>query len=169
MKHVFALSFLLILSGCVTEKRCYEKYPPVVNSSDSSSNQVSEHVQDSSYITRLPGDSSWIKLYIECNEYGQALIRQIESYKAGKKVSVPEVTITGNVLTAKCKVDSLEVYNRIKKTFKTEIKSSDRKVKETKYINVLTRNQRWQIAGFWIESALLIIIFSLYLKRKLLP
>ena len=162
--QIFA--FVLLLSGCATEKRCADKYPPVTYSSDSTTKDNNSYERDSSFITKMAGDSSWIKLYIECNEHGQALIRQVESYKAGQKVGVPDVSIKGNILTAKCEVDSLEVYNRIKKTFKSEITYRDRKVKETKYINQLTANQRRQITGFWITSSLLIIILSSYIKRK---
>lgn len=167
MRPTIILALILILTGCVTERRCNEKFPPAVISADSTVENSYLYDQDSSYITKMPGDSSWIKLYIECNEYGQALIRQVEGYKAGQKVGVPEVQITGHILTAKCEVDSLEVYNRIKKTFKSDTAFHGRKAEGIKYINRLTTSQRNQIAAFWIESALMIIIISFFIKRKL--
>ncbi|PKP46807.1 MAG: hypothetical protein CVT94_13410 [Bacteroidetes bacterium HGW-Bacteroidetes-11] len=163
---LYIIALLLIFTGCVSERRCNSKFPPATASSDSTNSTANTYDSDSTFFTKRAGDSSWIKLYIECNEHGQALIRQVEGYKAGQKVGIPTVTITGNTLTAKCEVDSLEVYNRIKKAFKTEITYRDRKVKETKYINQLTTSQRRQITGFWIISSLLIIILSLYIKRQ---
>lgn len=120
---------------------------------------------DSLYKTMAPPDSSIIKLLIECNERGQALVRQVESYRGGNRIGPPEVIIEGNRLTAKCKSDSLAIYNIFKKRFKREIEYRDRSVVVTKYTNMLTRAQRTMIAGFWVVSAALVLITVIYVKR----
>lgn len=168
MKHTVAIAILfLMISGCATQKRCNEKFPPVeaTSSADSSSTQLSEYSQDSLQKTTLAPDSSYIKLLIECTERGEALIKQVEGYKSGRRVNIPDVSIKGNVLTAGCRADSLTIYNIIKKRFKKEIEYRDRRVEVTKYTNMLTRPQRTMIAGFWVVSTMLVLIAVIYVKR----
>jgi hypothetical protein len=85
-------------------------------------------------------------------------MKQLVSYKNGKNVSVPEVNIKNNMLTAKCKVDSLAVFNHYSKHFKTKVEYRDRKVVETKYINQLTAWQKFQTKVFWPITILLMLI-----------
>lgn len=168
MKHTVAILILaVILSGCATRKRCNEKFPQKawVASSDSTSLSTSEYSSDSLAASTVAPDSSQIKLLIECNERGEAMLKRIESYEAGNRLSVPSVSITDNVLTATCIADSLTIYSVYKKRFKKEIEYRDRKVTVTEYTNILKPAQRWMIAGFWIATSVLVLIAVLYVKR----
>ncbi len=168
MKHTVAIAILfLMISGCATQKRCNEKFPPTEtkSSADSSSTQLIEYSQDSLQKATLAPDSSYIKLLIECTERGEALIKQVEGFENGRRVNIPNVSIKDNVLTAQCRADSLTIYNIIKKRFKKEIEYRDRKVEVTKYTNILTTAQHRMLAGFWIVSGVLVLIAVLYVKR----
>lgn len=168
MKHFFIiLVSLFLVTGCCTQKRCNQKYPPVQSVNDSSSVTASESVQEKDSISYLPADSSWLKALLECNEYGQVVMKELQEYKAGKNTGIPQVSVKDNVLTAKCKIDSLAVFNHYSKHFKKEVEYRDRKVKETLYINELTKGQKRMISAFWIESLVLLII-GLFLISKIL-
>lgn len=150
---------LIVVASCRVQK-------PENKSAMFFENSITEtETVDSIYKSVVPADSSIIKLLIECNERGQALVRQVESYRGGNRIGLPEIIIDGNRLTAKCKSDSLAIYNVFKKRFKKEIEYRDRRVEVTKYTNILTRPQRTMIAGFWVVSAMLVLIAVIYVKR----
>lgn len=168
MKNLFMILIcLVVLSGCCTQKRCNQKYPPAQSASDSSMVTTSESVQEKDSISYLPADSSWLKALLECNEYGQVVMKELQGYKSGKNAGVPQVSVKDNVLTAKCKTDSLAVFNHYSKHFKKEVEYRDRKVTETKYINELTKGQKRMITAFWIES-LILLITGLFLTSKII-
>ncbi len=173
MKY-FALIFVFIigLSGCVTQSRCDRKFPPVTSSQakDTSGVVSTEVIQDKDSASFIPADSSWIKMYLECSASGEVLIKELNSYKGGKNMGIPEVSVKNNVLTAKCKVDSLEVYNRISSHYKAKVEYRDRTRTETKTvrINYLTPFQRLRANLFWVLVPLCLILSFLLLKTRLL-
>lgn len=173
MRGAIIVSILvLILSGCCTQKRCAQKYPPAQSSTekDTTGTLTQETHQDTDSISYISQDSSWIKLYLECNAQGQVLIRQLDSYKQGKNVSLPQVSVKNNLLTAQCKVDSIEVYNRISKHFKKEFQYKDRIVTKEKTIvkKEMNRFQRFCFWGFWILFPLSLLLSLLLLKSRVL-
>ncbi|MEI6062054.1 MAG: hypothetical protein WCR72_15235 [Bacteroidota bacterium] len=156
---------LLLLSGCCTQQRCDRKFPTVQAVNDSTSSSTNETVQDKDSVSWLPADSSWLKALLECNKQGQVVMKELTEYKSGKYAQVPQVTIKDNMITAKCRVDSLAVFNHYSNRIKTEVQYRDRKVTDTKYINQLTPFQIWQIRCFWIESVIILLsIVFLILK-----
>ena len=156
---------LLLAGGCCTQKRCAQKYPVAQSASDSSAVTATESVQEKDSITYLPADSSWLKALVECDTYGNVLFKELQGYKNGKNVEVPMVTVSGNVLTVKCKIDSMAVYNHYVKSVKKETQYRDRKVTETKYTNILSKWQKTQVLFFWIESALLLLFSFLFISK----
>lgn len=158
---------LFLVGGCCTQKRCDRKYPVAQSASDSSAVTATESVQEKDSITYLPADSSWLKALVECDEYGQVILKELQGYRNGKNVEVPLVTVSANVLTVKCKIDSMAVYNHYSKTVKKETQYRDRKVTETKYTNILSKWQKTQILFFWIESALLLLFSFLFISKTI--
>jgi hypothetical protein len=148
------LSLLVLLLGsCCTQKRCERLYPPAGNQ-ESSHDSVS--VSDRDSVSYIPQDSSWLKAYLECDAHGKVLLKQIAGYEAGKNVSIPRVSIHDNVLTAECKVDSVEVYNRLYSKYSHSNKTTVKVY--TKEVNKLTPLQLWMILLCKIESAILFLI-----------
>ena len=158
---------LLLAGGCCTQKRCERNYPVAQSASDSSTVTAAESVQEKDSITYLPADSSWLKALVECDTYGNVLFKELQGYRNGKNVEVPMVTVSGNVLTVKCKIDSMAVYNHYVKSVKKETQYRDRKVTETKYTNILSKWQKTQILFFWIESALLLLLGFLFISKTI--
>lgn len=161
---LFLVSIFLV-TGCCSQRRCADKYPPVTSSNDSSSVTTNESVQEKDSISYLPADSSWLIALIECDENGKAIMKELEAYKAGKNVSVPQVKISNNKLTAACKVDSLAVFNHYLKHFKTEVKYRDREVTREVRVNYLTPFQKNEIKGFYIASFLLLIVGAAFIYK----
>jgi hypothetical protein len=60
----------------------------------------------------VASDSGYLRAWIECQK-NKPVITQVIDYKPGAKVK-PSVTISGNVLTSKCIVDSAKVYTLLK-------------------------------------------------------
>lgn len=162
---ILLLASLILVTGCCTQRRCADKYPPVQSVNDSSSVTTVESVQERDSITYLPADSSWLIALLECDEYGKLILRQLQDYKNGKNVEVPYVSVDGNVLTVKCKVDSLAVFNHYSKHFKKEVQYRDREVKKEVRVNYLTDFQKNEIKGFYIASFLLLLIGSAFIYK----
>jgi hypothetical protein len=164
-KLIIFLVSLILVTGCCTQRRCNQKFPPVQTVNDSSAVTTHESVQEKDSISYLPADSSWLKALLECNEHGQVIMKELQGYKDGKNVEVPWAEISNNVLTVKCNVDSVAVYNRISKRFKNKIEYKDREVLKEKRVNYLTPFQTAEIKGFYIASALLLILGSLFIYK----
>lgn len=162
---LISLVSLFLVTGCCTQQRCNQKFPPVQTVNDSSAVTTDESVQERDSISYLPADSSWLKALLECNEHGQVMMKELQGYKAGKNADVPQVKVKDNVLTAVCNVDSVAVYNRISKRFKSKIEYRDREVLKEKRVNYLTPFQKAEIKGFYIASALLLILGSLFIYK----
>jgi len=163
---IIILVSLILVTGCCTQKRCNDMYPPSVQSvNDSSSVTTDESVQEKDSITYLPADSSWLKALLECNEYGQVVFRELQEYKNGKNVEVPVVSVEDNVLTVKCRVDSLAVFNHFSKSVKNKIEYRDREVLKEKRVNYLTPFQKAEIKGFYIASIILLVLGSLIVYK----
>ena len=165
MKIIIFLVSLILVTGCCTQKRCNDMYPPVQSVNDSSSVTTNESVQEKDSISYLPADSSWLIALIECDENGKAVMKELQDYMNGKSVEVPQVKIKGNVLTATCKIDSIAVFNHYSKHFKKEIQYRDREVKKEVRVNYLTGFQKAEIKGFYIALFLLLILGSLIVYK----
>ena len=170
MKRIAYLSGIILVSlflvtGCCTQRRCNQKFPPVQSVNDSSAVTTDESVQEKDSITYVAADSSLLKLLLDCDENGKVLLRELLGYKSGKNVQVPAVNVTGNVLTIKCKVDSLAVYNRYRLHFKSKTEYRDREVIKEKRVNYLTPFQQAEVKGFYIASALLLILGSIFIYK----
>lgn len=165
MKIIIFLASLILVTGCCTQKRCNDKYPPVQSVNDSSSVTTNESVQERDSISYVLADSSMLKALLECNEFGQVVFKELQEYRNGKNVEVPVVNIEDNVLTVKCKVDSIAVFNHISKTFKNKVEYRDKEVEKIVRVNYLTGFQKAEIKGFYIASILLLIVGSLIIYK----
>lgn len=160
LSGIFLVSLILV-TGCCTQKRCNDMYPPVQSVNDSSSVTTDESVQEKDSLSHLPADSSMLKALLECNEFGQVVFKELQEYKNGKNVEVPVVKLKDNVLTVKCRVDSLAVYTHFSKHVKNKVEFRDREVLKEKRVNYLTPFQKAEIKGFYISLVLLLALGSL--------
>ena len=164
----FLILIMLLVTSCNMQKYCSTHYPPIV-SNDSTSNTEISYVRHDSIIT-IPPDSSWLKMYLECDKNGQVIMKQLDGYKVGKTVELPKVIIKNNILQAECKVDTTKIgIYWFNKYVKTNIKVKQVAVKE---IYKTTKFQSFLNVSGWILWGLILlsiifVILKLLLKIKM--
>ena len=157
-----------LLSGCISQKRCAERYPVAERSTVFVQHDTVTSVKDS--LIPLPADSGLIKALLECQD-GKVVVKEILSIKPGKRV-VPFFSVQNNVLTTGAKIDSSSIYFAWKETHIKESKIESRTIEKTVY--KVTGFQNFLIWSGGIAWAIIVILVALklirfYLKRKLMP
>jgi hypothetical protein len=162
---LLVLGSSLLFSSCVTQKRCNQKYPPVIETK-----YVEKVVEDIRYVPRdslviVPADSSWLRAKIQCDSLNNVLITEIECSKGSK--SVVNFKFTNGQLSVKCKCDSqaiaLKWNEKHVKTTKTTIQTKTVEVKT----NFLTGFQWFMYYSGWGLWIVLILFFLyLFINRK---
>ncbi|MDP1620775.1 MAG: hypothetical protein Q8M08_00405 [Bacteroidales bacterium] len=165
--------FLILLlaafmSGCITEKRCSERYPVAERSTVFVQHDTITSVKDS--LIPLPADSGLIKALLECQD-GKVVVKQILEVKPGSRV-VPFFSVQNNVLTTGAKIDSSSIYFAWKETHIRESRIESRTIETTVYR--VSGFQNFLIWSGWIAWAVIVMLVAIklirfYLKRKLLP
>jgi len=159
-KYVVIIAILLTFTSCVTRRRCNEKFPPQISFAREDSIQYVQITKDSiSYYT----DSSYVRALLECDTHGQVIMKELQEYKSGKNLDIPNVIIRDNVITATCIVDSMAVYNLIKSKFSSNVKNTKENYVVT--TNELTPFQKFRCNVFWPESLILLFILFLFIKN----
>lgn len=65
-------------------------------------------------VINIQADSSSLKALLECNEKGEVILRRLLDYQAGQTAGIPQVKISGNILSANCKCDSAKIHAVLK-------------------------------------------------------
>ena len=157
-----------VLSGCISEKRCAERYPPAERSDIFVQHDTITCVKDS--LIPLPADSGWLKALLECQN-GKVVVKEIIEAKPGKRV-VPFFTVQDNVLTAGAKIDSSSIYFAWKETHILESRIESTTIEKPVY--KVTCGQNFLIWSGWIALTIIFILVGInlirfYFKRKFLP
>lgn len=130
MKAIIAI-LLLGLASCVTQKRCFEKFPPQIITKDS------VILKDTTIYVKqtivIPGDSVLIKDSIPCPD-----VEYHKEARSSTGKTTARVDISKGQLTVDCKVDSLtkiidslQVKLQTKETYHSEIQVVEKPVKKT--------------------------------------
>ena len=157
-----------MMSGCITEKRCAERYPVAERSTVFVQHDTVTSVKDS--LIPLPADSGLIKALLECQD-GKVVVKEILSIKPGKRV-VPFFSVQNNVLTTGAKIDSSSIYFAWKETHIRESRIESRTIEKPVYkVTGLQNFLIWSGGIAWAIIAILVGInlVRMYFKRKLLP
>ena len=157
-----------MMSGCISEKRCAERYPPTERSDVFVQHDTVTCVKDS--LIPLPADSGLIKALLECQD-GKVVVKEILEVKPGKRV-VPFFSVQNNVLTTGAKIDSNSIYFAWKETHIRESRIESRTIEKPVY--KVTGFQNFLIWSGGIAWAIIVILVGInlvrmYFKRKLLP
>ena len=157
-----------LMSGCISEKRCAERYPSAERSTVFIQHDTVTSVKDS--LIPLPADSGLIKALLECQD-GKVVVKEILSIKPGKRV-VPFFSVQNNVLTTGAKIDSSSIYFSWKETHIRESIIESKTIEKPVY--KVTGLQNFLIWSGGIAWAIIVILVGInlvrmYFKRKLLP
>lgn len=164
-----ALLILLLtalFSGCISEKRCSEKYPPAERSDVFVQHDTVTCVKDS--IISLPSDSGLIKALLECRD-GKVVIKEILEVKPGNRV-IPFLNLQNNILTTGAKIDSSSIYFSWKETHIKESRIESTTIEKPVYkVTGLQNFLIWSGGIAWVIALILIGVnlFRFYLKKKL--
>jgi len=151
MKIISICIFLISLSGCISEKKCWEKYPPQIKDSVS----YVEKVRDS--LIPQSADSSMSSYLIECAKTAdgyKARIIQLLTQRPGTTMNIPVSSISGNVLTTTAGLPGRDIHVQIKTVYLNAVKS----LVYVKITNVLTWWQKWLM---WIGGVSSVIVVGL--------
>ncbi len=157
-----------LLSGCISEKRCAERYPPAERSDVFVQHDTVICVKDS--LIPLPTDSGLIKALLECQD-GKVVVKEILEAKPGMRV-VPFFSVQNNVLTTGAKIDSSSIYFSWKETHIRESRIESKTIEKPVYkVSGLQNFLIWSGGIAWAIIVILVGInlIRIYLKRKLLP
>ena len=165
---ILILLIIALLSGCISEKRCAERYPPAERSDILIQHDTVICVKDS--LIFLPADSGWLKALLECQD-GKVVVKEILEVKPGKRI-VPFLSLQNNVLTTGAKIDSSLIYFAWKETHIRESRIESRTIEMPVF--KVTGFQNFLIWSGGIAWAIIVILIAVnlirfYLKRKLLP
>jgi len=155
-----------LLSGCISEKRCSERYPPVERSDVFVLHDTITCVKDS--LIPLPSDSGLIKALLECRD-GKVVVKEILKVKPGKRV-VPFINLQNNILTTGAKIDSSSIYFAWKETHIRESRIESTTIEKPVYkVSGLQKFLIWSGGIVWAVILILIGVNLLrfYLKKKL--
>lgn len=169
MKLGFLILILAaILSGCISEKRCAERYPPAERSDVYVQHDTVTCVKDS--LIPLPADSGLIKALLQCQN-GRVVVKEILEAKPGKRV-VPFFSVQNNVLTTGAKIDSSSIYFAWKETHIRESRIESRTIEKPVYkVTGLQNFMIWSGGIAWTIILILVGInlIRIYFKNKVLP
>jgi len=155
-----------LMSGCISQKRCAERYPVAERSTVFLQHDTVTSVKDS--LIPLPADPGLIKALLECQD-GKVVVKQVLELKPGKRV-VPFFSVQNNVLTTGAKIDSSSIYFAWKETHIRESRIESKTIEKLVY--KVTGFQNFLIWSGGIAWAIIVILFAIklirsYIKRKL--
>jgi len=107
MKTIYTLlisASLIITVGCVTQKKCNERYPVRVVDSV-------VYVERWHDTTIYINDSAGITAVLDCDTAGIVRIKAIKDHYTGQFIK-PQIMIRDNILKTKCVIDSGAVASR---------------------------------------------------------
>jgi len=157
-----------LMTGCISEKRCSERYPVPIRTDVFVQHDTVTSVKDS--LIPLPADSGWLKALLECQN-GKVVVKEILEAKSGKRV-IPFFSVQNNVLTTGAKIDSSSIYFAWKETHIRDSRIESRTIE--KPVFKVTGLQNFLIWSGGIAWAIIVVLVGInlirfYLKRKLLP
>ena len=157
-----------LMSGCISQKRCAERYPVAERSTVFVQHDTVTSVKDS--LIPLPADSGLIKALLECQD-GKVVVKEILSIKPGKRV-IPFFSVQNNVLTTGAKIDSSSIYFSWKETHIRESRIESKTIEKPVY--KVTGFKNFLIWSGGIAWAIIVVLVAIklirfYFKRKLLP
>ena len=136
IKPGFLILLLVVsLTGCISEQRCFKRYPPAERTETFVQHDTITTMKDS--LIPLPADSGLIRALLECQE-GKVVIREIEEIRPGKRV-VPFIDLKNNVLTTGARIDSNSIYFAWKETH----------IRESKIQVKVIEKPIYKVTGFW--------------------
>lgn len=115
-------------------------------------------------IFRIEKDSSAIAALLECQN-GKVVIKKIVESTPGRKLKIPKVSLSDNVLKVDCEAEAEELFAQWKSTYIREVRKEQTPPIE---VNKLTFWQELQIYLCWIYVCITILLAAwVFIKSKI--
>ncbi len=155
---LISLFFLFAVVSCKSTK-------PTVTEKETITKSTIETVHDTVFKTEI--DSSSYKALLECRD-GKVVVKEVTQAEPGRKLKSPKVRIDNNELSVDCEALVEQLFAFWKSIQVQDIQYRTITVEKTKFTNILTFWQQFQIKGFQILSGIiLLLIIGLLIKSKL--
>lgn len=151
---IVAYVISLTITGCAVK-------PIIKENFKTDSVIIREQVRDT--VVHFEADSSLIRALVECDSLGNAHIKELLSYKAGKRISPPKIKIEDNILTSTSEIDSLSIYFKLKDRYEKETTTEVRT--EIVEVNRITMWQKTWIRIGYISAGIMILFAVIKAKR----
>jgi hypothetical protein len=149
-----SLFFLFAVVSCGSTK-------PTVTDKESITKTTVEQVHDTVFQTAI--DSSTYKALLECRG-GKVVIKEVTQAEPGRKLKSPKVRIDNNQLNVDCTAEAEKMFAFWKSTQVQDIQYKT--ITVTKFTNILTFLQQFQIKGFRILCGLILLLVSGFIIKK---
>lgn len=158
MKNIVKIICLFLLFAVVSCKST----KPTVTEKEAVTKTIIEAVHDTVFKTEI--DSSTYKALLECRD-GKVVVKEVTQAEPGRKLKSPKVRIDNDKLSVDCEARAEELFAYWKSTQVADIQYKT--ITVTKFTNILTFWQQFQIKGFSILLGLiLLLIIWLIIKSK---
>ena len=152
---ISSLFFLFAVVSCSSTK-------PTVTEEQITTKTTVQTVHDTVFKTEI--DSSAYRALLECRD-GKVVVKEVSKSEPGRILKSPKVRVDNNNLSVDCEAKAQELFAFWKSTQVKEIEY--RTITITKFTNILTFWQQFQIKGFRILCVLLLVLaVCLYIKSK---
>lgn len=160
-------SLLLIVSSCITKKRCNDRYPCAVSTMSNTNTSVIETLRDTVFYSKA--DTGMVIAMLKCDSLGNVYVSRIIALEGALDSPDPTIDISNNILKVVMPIDSTAIYAKLKDRYEISMKSEVKTI--VKEVNILTG---WQWFQIWLGRILGILFlfiliymgFKLYLKRN---
>jgi hypothetical protein len=164
-KLILFLITIALISGCITQKKCNQKFPCTGKTDTVIFSEFHEVLKDTTIFLK---DSSTAQLLMACDSIGNIYLKEIIKLKAGKYVT-PSVIFKDKILYVNCNIDSgaivLHYKDKFLKTYQTINKTV---VTKENYLTSWQWFQVWwgRIMGLLLLCLAIYFGLRLYFKKK---
>lgn len=134
-------------------------YPTSVTQKDSVvQEKYTERLVDTTII--IEKDSSLVRALLECDSLNQVRIKEIISYKSGRNISPPVVTIKDNILTSTARTNEQKLLLYYKDMYREAILKQSMTISRTVEVNILHWYQKvlMCLGGLFVMYVIILII-----------
>jgi len=160
MKKVAVLILLsILLSGCITQKKCAERFPPVESTRDSIRDSLV--FQDRLVPLYVASDSGYLKAWIDCQNSKPVITQMTQG--GGTHIRTG-LTQSGAVFTFTARIDSFAVFKAVRDRSYYQKVYSGKVVVKVSYMK--TGWDWFQIYGFRIGTTIILLILLIWFITK---
>ena len=148
---------------CVTATAC-RAYRPAAETA-ATADTVTVHIIERDTAVIVRSDSALVRALLECDSAGSARLREVIELRNGLRVRAPDLTIRGDTLTVRSRVDSMAIYLKLYDRFK-DTRHEQTTVRTVQANRLSWWQTLWMGLGRVFAGAVAITLIYKLLKQK---